>query len=57
MAIAAATEPGSRIRYLAGPDTKMVAALRWTTSEDHYLERMREMFSPRLASVPTSRIA
>lgn len=54
---AAATEPGSRIRYLAGPDTKMVAALRWTTSEDHYLERMREMFSPRLASVPTSRIA
>lgn len=47
---AAATEEGKRIRYLAGPDTKLVADLRWTTSEDHYLEKMREMFSPSVAS-------
>jgi NAD(P)-dependent dehydrogenase (short-subunit alcohol dehydrogenase family) len=44
---AAATEPGSRIRYPAGPDTKLVADLRWTTSEDHYLAELRRMFSPR----------
>jgi len=43
---AAATEEGGRIRYPAGPDTKLLAELRWTTSEDHYLERMREMFDP-----------
>jgi NAD(P)-dependent dehydrogenase (short-subunit alcohol dehydrogenase family) len=47
---AAATEPGSKIRYPAGPDTKLVADLRWTTSEDHYLEAMRKMFRPRVAS-------
>ncbi len=46
----AATEQGSRIRYPAGPDTKLVADLRWTTSEDHYLENMRRMFSPRVAA-------
>jgi NAD(P)-dependent dehydrogenase (short-subunit alcohol dehydrogenase family) len=45
-AFAAATEDGSRIRYLAGADTKMLAELRWMTSEYHYLARMREMFSP-----------
>jgi NAD(P)-dependent dehydrogenase (short-subunit alcohol dehydrogenase family) len=45
---AAATEEGRRIRYPAGPDTKLLAELRWTTSEDHYLERMREMFAPRM---------
>jgi NAD(P)-dependent dehydrogenase (short-subunit alcohol dehydrogenase family) len=47
---AAATEEGNRIRYPAGADTKLVAELRWTTSEDHYLERMREMFSPLAAA-------
>ena len=46
---AAATEQGSKIRYPAGPDTKLVADLRWTTSEDHYLETMRKMFRPRVA--------
>lgn len=45
-AFAAATEDGQRVRYPAGSDTKLVAQLRWTTSEDHYLERMREMFGP-----------
>lgn len=43
---AAATEGGRKIRYPAGADTKLLAELRWTTSEDHYLEKMREMFSP-----------
>jgi len=43
---AAATDTGDRIRYPAGPDTRLVAGLRWTTSEDHYLARMREMFGP-----------
>lgn len=46
---AAATEQAGRIRYAAGPDTRLVADLRWTTSEDHYLENMRKMFSPRAA--------
>jgi NAD(P)-dependent dehydrogenase (short-subunit alcohol dehydrogenase family) len=45
-AFLAATEDGRRIRYLAGPDTRLLAGLRWTTSEDHYLERMRAMFEP-----------
>jgi len=40
----AATEKGPRIRYPAGPDTKLLAELRWSTSEDHYLQKMREMF-------------
>ena len=47
---AAATEQGSKVRYPAGADTKLVSDLRWTTSEDHYLEKMRKMFSPRVAS-------
>jgi hypothetical protein len=47
---AAATEQGSKVRYPAGADTKLVAELRWTTSEGHYMEKMREMFSPRAAS-------
>ena len=42
----AATEEGRKIRYPAGPDSKLFAELRWTTSEEHYLARMREMFSP-----------
>jgi NAD(P)-dependent dehydrogenase (short-subunit alcohol dehydrogenase family) len=43
---AAATETGVAIRYPAGPDTKLLAELRWTTSEAHYLKTMREMFGP-----------
>ena len=45
-AYAAATEDGPRLRYPAGADTKMLAELRWSTSEDHYLARMRAMFAP-----------
>jgi hypothetical protein len=47
---AAATEEGRTIRYPAGADSKLLAALRWTTSEDHYLAKMREMFMPARAS-------
>ncbi|MET1110511.1 MAG: SDR family oxidoreductase [Allosphingosinicella sp.] len=43
---AAATDQGRAIRYPAGPDTRMLAGLRWSTSEDRYLGRMREMFEP-----------
>jgi NAD(P)-dependent dehydrogenase (short-subunit alcohol dehydrogenase family) len=43
---AAATDEGRAIRYPAGADTKMLAGLRWSTSEDRYLSRMREMFEP-----------
>lgn len=42
----AATDDGDRIRYPAGADFKMLAELRWETSEDRYLAKMREMFSP-----------
>jgi len=42
----AATDKGDRIRYPAGPDTKMLAELRWETSEDRYIAKMREMFGP-----------
>lgn len=45
-AFAAATDPGRAIRYPAGSDTRMLAGLRWSTSEDHYIGRMREMFEP-----------
>ncbi len=47
---AAATEEGGRIRYPAGADSKLLAQLRWTTSEEHYLRKMREMFGPKAAS-------
>jgi NAD(P)-dependent dehydrogenase (short-subunit alcohol dehydrogenase family) len=47
---AAATDRGDHLRYLAGPDTKLLASLRWTTSEENYLEEMREMFRPVLTS-------
>jgi NAD(P)-dependent dehydrogenase (short-subunit alcohol dehydrogenase family) len=47
---AAATDEGRAIRYPAGPDTKMLAGLRWSTSEGRYLARMREMFEPSLAA-------
>ena len=46
----AATEEGRRIRYPAGADSKMLAELRWSTSEEHYLKRMREMFSPDMSA-------
>jgi NAD(P)-dependent dehydrogenase (short-subunit alcohol dehydrogenase family) len=49
---AAASEEGIKLRYPAGADTKLVADLRWTTSEDHYLETMRDLFSPRLMLQP-----
>ena len=45
-AFAAATDESRAIRFPAGPDTRMLAALRWSTSEDEYLGRMREMFEP-----------
>lgn len=45
----AATDKAHTIRYPAGADTKLLAGLRWSTSEDHYLERMRNMFGPRQA--------
>lgn len=44
--LAAATDDGRTLRYPAGPDTELLAALRWSTSEAHYLARMREMFDP-----------
>jgi NAD(P)-dependent dehydrogenase (short-subunit alcohol dehydrogenase family) len=44
--LAAATEDGVRIRYPAGADSKMLAELRWSTSEHRYLQRMRELFRP-----------
>ena len=43
---AAATEEGGRIRYPAGADSKLLAELRWSTSEEHYLQKMRGMFGP-----------
>lgn len=42
----AATDSGRQVRFLAGEDTKMVANLRWETSEEHYLAKMRQMFEP-----------
>jgi NAD(P)-dependent dehydrogenase (short-subunit alcohol dehydrogenase family) len=44
--LAAATDDGERIRYPAGADSKLLAELRWSTSEPRYLQRMREMFRP-----------
>ncbi len=46
----AATDDGPTIRYPAGADTKLLAGLRWSTSEDHYLEKMRHMFGPARAA-------
>ncbi len=43
----AATDESDRIRYPAGADSRLLAELRWSTSEDQYLERMRGMFAPR----------
>lgn len=47
---AAATDGGDRLRYPAGPDTNLLANLRWTTSQEHYSAEMRRMFAPPLAS-------
>ena len=43
---AAATDQGRTLRYPAGPDSKMLAGLRWSTSDANYWARMREMFDP-----------
>jgi len=40
----AATEEGDRLRFPAGQDTEGLSELRWTTSEDRYLGKMRELF-------------
>src|SRR5262245_38052290 len=47
---AAATDRGDQLRYPAGPDTNLLASLRWTTSEKNYLAQMRKMFKPGLTS-------
>ena len=44
----AATDDSDRLRYPAGEDTKLFSTLRWTTSEDEYLVKMRKMFGPQL---------
>jgi NAD(P)-dependent dehydrogenase (short-subunit alcohol dehydrogenase family) len=44
--LAAATDEGRRLRYPAGADTRMLAELRWSTSEVEYARRMAEMFDP-----------
>ena len=43
---AAATEEGDRLRYPAGADTRLLAALRWSSSNAEYTARMRAMFDP-----------
>jgi hypothetical protein len=48
--LAAATDRGDQLRYPAGPDTKLYARLRWTTSEENYLAEMRNMFRPVVSS-------
>jgi NAD(P)-dependent dehydrogenase (short-subunit alcohol dehydrogenase family) len=44
----AATDDSDRLRYPAGEDTKLFSSLRWTTSEEEYLAKMRKMFGPKL---------
>ncbi|MGV3479879.1 MAG: SDR family oxidoreductase [Sphingobium sp.] len=46
----AATDKGDAIRFPAGADSNMLAELRWSTSEDRYRRRMREMFDPTFAA-------
>lgn len=41
-----ATDEGSQLRYPAGADTKFLAKLRWSTSEEHYQRTMHETFGP-----------
>jgi hypothetical protein len=43
---ASATDEGSQLRYPAGADTKFLAELRWSTSEEHYQRTMHETFGP-----------
>ncbi|KQV17453.1 short-chain dehydrogenase [Rhizobium sp. Root1203] len=40
---AAATDPSHRLRYIVGPDVEEYARLRWSTSEDQYLEGMSRL--------------
>lgn len=49
---AAATEEGRRLRCPTGAGSQLTSTLRWTTSEDHYLSKMRELFGP--GFVPTA---
>jgi NAD(P)-dependent dehydrogenase (short-subunit alcohol dehydrogenase family) len=42
----AATDGTDRVRYPAGPDTQMLAALRWSNTDEVYMAKMREMFGP-----------
>ncbi len=42
----AATAEGRALRFPAGPDSRMLAGLRWSTSEAQYRERMLAMFDP-----------
>lgn len=44
--LAAASDDSRRVRFPAGADTRMLADLRWSTSEEHYIARMRELFDP-----------
>lgn len=46
----AATDGSRTIRYPAGADTRLLARLRWSTSEDRYIQAMREMFGPGLSA-------
>lgn len=45
----AATDDSRTLRYPCGADTLMLAGLRWSTSEAHYLARMRALFEPAAA--------
>jgi len=45
-AFAAATDESQRLRFPAGADTRLLAGLRWSTSEERYLAAMRDMFVP-----------
>ncbi|WP_338554382.1 SDR family oxidoreductase [Paenibacillus sp. KS-LC4] len=40
---AAACDPSARLRYLAGPDSEETARLRWTQSEETYMQTMRNL--------------
>jgi hypothetical protein len=42
----AATDGTDRVRYPAGPDTQMLADLRWSNTDEVYMAKMREMFGP-----------
>lgn len=44
--LAAATYDAPTVRFPAGADTKLLADLRWSTSEAQYQRKMREMFGP-----------